>query len=92
MDDQRLIYKCCSLYYEDGMGQEMIAKYLDISKSSVSRMLKTGRDMGIVEIRVHHVTQYMYDELERDLMHKYPLKDVVVAESSPLDTSETRIT
>lgn len=92
IDDKRLIYKCCSLYYEDNLGQSQIAKYLGISKSSVSRMLQTGRETGIVEIKVHHETQYMYEDMERELMNRLPLRDVVVAESSPLDTSEDRIT
>ena len=37
IDDERLIYQCCSLYYEEHMGQSQIAKHLGISKSSVSR-------------------------------------------------------
>ena len=92
VDDQRLIYQCCSLYYEDNLGQKEIADYLGISKSSVSRMLQAGREAGIVEVKVHHVTQYMFDELERELMKKYSLRDVIIAESSPLDTSADRIT
>jgi DNA-binding transcriptional regulator LsrR (DeoR family) len=91
IDDQRMIYKCCSLYYEDNMGQLQIAQYLGISKSSVSRMLQLGRELGIVEIKVHHVSQYMYEDLERDLIKKFHLRDVIVAESSPLDTREERI-
>ena len=64
IDDQRLIYRCCSLYYENNMGQKQIAERLGISKSSVSRMLMTGRELGIVEIKVHHLSQYMYEDLE----------------------------
>lgn len=92
VNDHRLIYKCCSLYYEDNLGQNQIADYLGISKSSVSRMLQMGRDLGIVEIKVHHVNQYMYDDLERELMERFHLRDVIVAESSPLDSKEDRIT
>lgn len=92
VDDHRLIYKCCSLYYEDNWGQNQIAEYLGISKSSVSRMLKQGRELGIVEIKVHHVNQYMYDDLERELIRRFHLRDVIVAESSPLDSKEERIT
>ena len=92
VNDHRLIYKCCSLYYEDNLGQNQIADYLGISKSSVSRMLQMGRELGIVEIKVHHVNQYMYDDLERELMERFHLRDVIVAESSPLDSKEDRIT
>ena len=92
IDDKRLIYQCCSLYYENNMGQNQIADYLGISKSSVSRMLQTGREIGIVEIKVHHVTQYMYRDLEKELMDKFQLRDAVVAESSPLDSKVDRFT
>ncbi|MCI8583688.1 MAG: hypothetical protein HFH13_11235 [Dorea sp.] len=92
VNDHRLIYKCCSLYYEDNLGQNQIADYLGISKSSVSRMLQMGRELGIVEIKVHHVSQYMYDDLERELMERFHLRDAIVAESSPLDSKEDRIT
>lgn len=88
INDQRMIYKCCSLYYEDNIGQAEIAAYLGISKSSVSRMLRLGRETGIVEIRVHHVARYMYAELEDQVREKYRLRDVVIAESSPLDSME----
>lgn len=91
IDDQRLIYQCCSLYYEDHMGQKQIADHLGISKSSVSRMLLTGRELGIVEIKVHHLSQYMYEDFEEALKKKYHLRDAVVAESSPLDLKEDRI-
>ena len=91
IDDERLIYQCCSLYYEEHMGQSQIAKHLGISKSSVSRMLQTGRELEIVEIKVRHLAQYMYEDLEEELKKKYHLKDVVVAESSPLDSKTERI-
>ena len=92
VDDQRLIYQCCRLYYEDNIGQKEIAEYLGISKSSVSRMLVAGREAGIVEVKVHHVAQYMYDNMERELITKYSLRDVIIAESDPLDTGEDRVT
>ena len=92
IDDQRLIYRCCSLYYENNMGQKQIAERLGISKSSVSRMLMTGRELGIVEIKVHHLSQYMYEDLEEQLKKKFHLRDVVVAESNPLDSKADRVT
>ena len=91
VDDIRLIYKCCSLYYEDNLGQDQIAEYLGISKSSVSRLLSAGRKSGIVEVTVHHASQFMYEDMAREIMKKYSLHDVIVAESSPLDSQEDRI-
>ena len=45
VDDDRLIYKVCCLYYEDGMNHKEIGDYLGVSRSSVLRMLqKPGPD------------------------------------------------
>lgn len=52
----------------------------------------TGRELGIVEIKVHHLSQYMYEDLEEQLKKKFHLRDVVVAESSPLDSKADRVT
>ena len=42
VDDERLIYKVCCLYYQDDMNQKEIGDYLGISRSSVLRMLQKG--------------------------------------------------
>lgn len=43
VDDWRLIYKVCSLYYEDDMRQQEISDYLGISRATISRMLPEGK-------------------------------------------------
>ena len=48
VDDWRLIYKVCSLYYEDDMRQQEISDYLGISRATISRMLQKGKESGIV--------------------------------------------
>ena len=48
VDDERLIYKVCCLYYQDDMNQKEIGDYLGISRSSVLRMLQKGKEIGIV--------------------------------------------
>ena len=40
------------LYYEDQLSQQQIADRLGISRSTVSRMLQTARDQGIVHIEI----------------------------------------
>ncbi|MFV0458443.1 MAG: sugar-binding transcriptional regulator [Actinomycetales bacterium] len=41
------------MHYLDGKSQSEIAKALDLSRSSVSRILAQARERGIVEIRIH---------------------------------------
>ena len=43
VDDWRLIYKVCSLYYEDDMRQQEVSDYLGISRATVSRMFASER-------------------------------------------------
>ncbi|MGI6171414.1 MAG: sugar-binding transcriptional regulator [Butyricicoccus sp.] len=87
VDDPRLIYKCCKMYYEDDLGQKEIADILGISRVSVSRMLRAGRESGIVQIQVVSPNHLTYSDLERRLEQMYGLKEAVVVDNSPLATS-----
>lgn len=86
VDDWRLIYKACSLYYEDDMRQQEVSDYLGISRATVSRMLQKGKESGIVRVEVINPVQFSYNKLEKALERKYGLKEVIVVESSALDT------
>ena len=86
VDDERLIYKVCCLYYQDDMNQKEVGDYLGISRSSVLRMLRKGKEMGIVTIELHNPRFYDYGDLEKTLERAYGLKDVVIVENSVLDT------
>ena len=86
VDDWRLIYKVCSLYYEDDMRQQEVSDYLGISRATVSRMLQKGKESGIVRVEVINPVQFSYNKLEKALERKYGLKEVIVVESRALDT------
>lgn len=86
IDDERLIYKVCCLYYEDNMNQKEIGDYLGVSRSSVLRMLQRGRELGIVRIKINNPSTFDYGELEKKLENAFGLKDVLIVESSVLDS------
>ena len=92
VDDDRLIYKVCCLYYQDGMNQKEIGDYLGVSRSSVLRMLQNGRDRGIVTIEIHNPATFNYGKLEKKLETKYGFKDVVIVEESVLDSKSDAAT
>ena len=73
VDDVRLIFKCCSLYYQDGVGQKEICEALGISRPTVSRMLSVGKELGIVKIEIHNPDNLMHGQLERQLEKKFNL-------------------
>lgn len=53
-DDIRLIVKIAQLYYEQDMTQAQIARELGIYRTTISRLLKRGRDQGIVTIAINY--------------------------------------
>jgi DNA-binding transcriptional regulator LsrR (DeoR family) len=53
-DDIRLIVKVAQLYYEQDMTQAQIARELGIYRTTISRLLKRGREQGIVTIAINY--------------------------------------
>lgn len=92
VDDPRLIYKCCKLYYEDERGQQEIADMLGVSRVSISRLLRAGKDAGMVKIHIASPNHMTYTKLEQDLENVYGLKEAVVVEDSPLATTYDHLT
>ena len=89
-DDIRLIVKIAQLYYEQDMTQAQIARELGIYRTTISRLLKRGREQGIVTIAIN----YDYHEnlwLELQLKHKFALKEAVVV-SGHDEEEDTQLT
>lgn len=91
VDDTRLIFKCCSLYYQDGKGQQEICDLLEISRPTVSRMLKLGREYGIVKIEINNPDNVAFGQLERKLEKLFDLREVIIVQSSPLEKGTQHI-
>lgn len=90
-DDIRLIVKIAQLYYEQDMTQAQIARELGIYRTTISRLLKRGRDQGIVTIAINYdCNENLW--LEQQLKQKFGLKEVVVAScESPLEDDQLNI-
>ncbi|MBB5183038.1 sugar-binding domain-containing protein [Catenisphaera adipataccumulans] len=84
VDDPRLIYKCCYLYYKDGLSQFQICDQLGISRSTVSRLLKAGRERNVVQITLNNPDSVLYGELERKLEGKLGLKELLIVDEIDL--------
>ena len=76
-DRDDLLVTVASLYYELNQNQQEIAERLEISRSSVSRMIKEARDRGIVEIRIQKPVYRDY-RLEQGLLEAFGLQDAYV--------------
>lgn len=81
VDDVHLMVKVCDLYYNQNINQQQIAKSLNLSRPTVSRLLASAREQGIVQINISNLDEIKYWELERKLEKKYNLKNVLIADS-----------
>lgn len=75
---QYLIGKATYLYYYDGKSQEEISKILNVSISTVSRLLKMAKENGFIKIKMDEDI-YRAIELSNIILKNYDLKDVIIA-------------
>lgn len=76
-EQHKLLIKIAQLYYEENKTQSEIAKIVKIHRSSISRMLKTIRELGIVSISINY--DLLPDiALEEKIRSKFNLKQVIV--------------
>jgi deoxyribonucleoside regulator len=80
VDDSRLIVKCCKLYYEEYYTQNEISNILGVSRPTISRMLKEGRDLGIVKIEIINPFQSNFEALERQTEKQFNIREVLIVE------------
>jgi DNA-binding transcriptional regulator LsrR (DeoR family) len=79
LEDLRLLAKVAHLYYVQGLNQSRIARQLDLSQATVSRLLKRSLEEGIVRISVS-MPPGVYAELEEKLRDTFNLKQAIVVD------------
>ena len=65
-----LATEAAELYYVQGRKMETIGGYLNLSRSSVSRLLQMARDLGIIEFRIHSPSD-LVQRLESEIHAKF---------------------
>ncbi|MBW4829266.1 MAG: sugar-binding transcriptional regulator [Clostridiaceae bacterium] len=88
--DTRLMVKCAQMYYDESLNQADIAEKLQISKSSVSRILSAAREEGVVEVIVNNPFKTEHIKLEKQLEEKFNLKEVIIVDSKSNDIEEIK--
>jgi DNA-binding transcriptional regulator LsrR (DeoR family) len=88
VDELRLMTKVAQLYYEQDLRQREIAENLNLSQSTVSRLLKRAEEEQIVRVTVS-VPRGVYTDLEEALVATYGLHDAVVADCVRDDDDES---
>ena len=77
MERRRLAYEAALLYYMDDQTMEAIAKRMGMSRSTVSRMISTARDEGLVRISLHPPEEPIETTASR-LNHIYGINTTIV--------------
>jgi deoxyribonucleoside regulator len=90
VDDSRLIVKCCKLYYEEYYTQNEISNILGVSRPTISRLLKEGRDLGIVKIEIINPIKSNFEALERQTEKRFNIREVLIVEDETDDTVQKK--
>jgi DNA-binding transcriptional regulator LsrR (DeoR family) len=78
-DELRLMTKVARLYYEREMRQGEIAAMMGISQASISRLLNSAKEAGIIRITVN-IPNGVNSEIEEQVTQKFDLKDAIVVD------------
>lgn len=84
-----LLIKIAKMYYLEERSQQEIASAINVSRSSISRMLKACRDLNIVEIRIND-TSSVGVNLQNKLVEKLGLDQCLIIPSMQ-DSELTKI-
>lgn len=86
--NEYLIEEVALLYYENDMSQQDIAKYLNLSKMNVSRLLQKAKETKVVHTLVK-LPYTQHEVLQQEIKDIYGLEDVIVASDSGLKNSDS---
>lgn len=76
----RLIARVLTLHFQEGQLQAEIAKNLRLSTAKVNRLIKQGREMGMVEFRIHSPFQRLFN-LENQLKQRWSGVEFLVVDT-----------
>lgn len=88
--DMRLMVKCAQMYYDEELNQADIAEKLQISKSSVSRILSAAKEEGVVKVVVNNPFKDENIKLEKQLEERFDLKEAIIVDSMLNDCEEIK--
>lgn len=80
-NNMNLVYEAAVLYYEKNLTQAEIAKILNVSRPTVSNLLKRGRENGTVNITIQRNDNQDYKKQEI-IKEKYNLETVLITNRS----------
>ncbi|PWH06196.1 transcriptional regulator [Brachybacterium endophyticum] len=83
-------FEAARMYYQQGQTMEAIASHLNISRSTVSRLLSSAREEGIVRVSLHAPGARRAGDLQKEVAEAFGVR-VRVVPSAPEDTERERL-
>ena len=80
--DRNFLIEIARKYYFDGLSQQEIASHFNISRPSVSNLLKRCREEKIVEIRIQESDSSLVNALAERLRKNFDIESVIVVPSN----------
>jgi DNA-binding transcriptional regulator LsrR (DeoR family) len=77
LERTELLARVASMYYEDNLTHDEIARRMVTSRSTISRLLQKARETGVVEIVVHYPWKTA-PEIEAELVARFGLRQASV--------------
>ena len=75
--------RAARMYYYQNLTTGVIAKEMNVSRSTVSRLLSFARDSGLIDIRIVEPSE-LPDKLSQSIIHKYNIKNAHVVPVSEI--------
>ena len=85
------LYGAARMYYDEGRTMESIAGTLQVSRSTVSRMLRDARAAGLVQISLRPPQAHRVEELRRRISSQFGVQAHVVATGAEDERERLRI-
>lgn len=84
---EELIAKVAHMYYKQDMDLRKIGKVFNVSYATISRLLKKGRETGIIKVFINNPSDKLHD-LELEIKNTFNIKEVFAVNVQETDSSE----
>ncbi|MCL4377919.1 MAG: hypothetical protein M1479_08635 [Actinobacteria bacterium] len=87
MREEELIAKVAHMYYKQDMDLREIGKIFNVSYATISRLLKKGRETGIIEVFINNPSDKLHD-LELEIKNTFNIREVFAVNVQETDSNE----
>ncbi|MHB1274286.1 MAG: sugar-binding transcriptional regulator [Candidatus Humimicrobiaceae bacterium] len=87
MREEEFIAKVAHMYYKQDMDLREIGKIFNVSYATISRLLKKGRETGIIKVFIDNPSNKLYD-LELEIKNTFKIREIFAVNVQKTDSNE----